>query len=107
MNKVLNTLIALVIGAAAMPAVAGPDFAAIEQARKAGQVMQTAAAENVAVAIAGRECPPRLVLPLDHGPRAVTTPYLNEQRNARHEARKHACGEMRQADPSAAERTAG
>lgn len=39
-------------------------------------------------------CPPqRLVLPLDHGPRAQTTPYLNQSRKARHEAEVKACKE--------------
>lgn len=37
-------------------------------------------------------CPPKkLVLPLDHGPRAQTTPYLNQVRKARYEAEVNAC----------------
>lgn len=37
-------------------------------------------------------CPPKkLVLPLDHGPRAQTTPYLNQVRKARYEAEVKAC----------------
>ena len=35
----------------------------------------------------------RLVLPLDHGPRAQTTPYLNEKRRAGFEAEQKACKE--------------
>ena len=42
----------------------------------------------------GKVCPPRaLVLPLDHGPRAQTTPYLNQLRKARYEAEVKACKE--------------
>ena len=33
----------------------------------------------------------RLVLPLDHGPRAQTTPYLNDRRKASFEAEQKAC----------------
>lgn len=37
-------------------------------------------------------CPPKkLVLQLDHGPRAQTTPYLNQLRKARYEAEVKAC----------------
>ncbi|MGH6627507.1 MAG: hypothetical protein ACRECD_13395 [Burkholderiaceae bacterium] len=36
--------------------------------------------------------PPPLVLPLDHGPRPQTTPYLNRLRKERHEAQLKACG---------------
>lgn len=39
-------------------------------------------------------CPPKkLVLPLDHGPRAQTTPYLNQLRKARYEAEVNVCKE--------------
>jgi hypothetical protein len=37
--------------------------------------------------------PDRLVLPLDHGPRAQPTPYLNQQRKNRYEAQAQACKE--------------
>ncbi|HQS41729.1 MULTISPECIES: hypothetical protein [unclassified Polaromonas] len=37
-------------------------------------------------------CPPKkLVLQLDHGPRAQTTPYLNKLRKERYEAEVKAC----------------
>ncbi len=43
------------------------------------------------------ECPPpALILPLDHGPRAVTTPYLNKLRKERYEAAVKACKEAGQ-----------
>lgn len=39
-------------------------------------------------------CPPKkLVLPLDHGLRAQTTPYLNQLRKARYQAEVNACKE--------------
>ena len=38
-----------------------------------------------------RAPPERLVLPLDHGPRAQTTPYLNQQRKERYEMQVKAC----------------
>jgi len=34
-----------------------------------------------------------LILPLDHGPRALTTPYLNQLRKHRFEAEVKACKE--------------
>ncbi|MBV8503050.1 MAG: hypothetical protein JO006_15205 [Paucibacter sp.] len=37
-------------------------------------------AANAAVAANGRSRQSRIVLPLDHGPRAVTTPALNKKR---------------------------
>lgn len=107
MNQVLNALIALAAAAVAVPALAGPDFIAIEQARKAKRAARVAAAEKVAAPAAARDCPARLVLPLDHGPRAVTTPYVNEQRKARYEAQKKACERTGQADTLSPNRAAG
>ena len=41
-----------------------------------------------------RVCPPKkLVLPLDHGPHATTTPAKNKARKARYEADVKACKE--------------
>lgn len=40
----------------------------------------------------GKVCPPKaLILPLDHGPRAQSTPYLNQARKARHDTEMKAC----------------
>ncbi|EKD97901.1 MAG: hypothetical protein ACD_23C00683G0005, partial [uncultured bacterium] len=40
------------------------------------------------------DCLPQpLILPLDHGPRALTTPYLNQLRKQRFEAEVKACKE--------------
>ena len=94
MKKLLISLIGALALGATLPALAGPDWQAIEQARKAKQASQFArsgdAAERPAAGPA--TCPPeRLVLPLDHGPRAQTTPYLNQQRKERYEARVKAC----------------
>ena len=94
MKKLVISLIGALALGATLPALAGPDWQAIEQARKAKQASQLArhgdAAERPAAGPA--TCPPeRLVLPLDHGPRAQTTPYLNQQRKARYEAQIKAC----------------
>ncbi len=52
---------------------------------------------GVAVATGPKTCPPEpLILPLDHGPRAQTTPYLNRLRKERFEAEMKACKEQRQ-----------
>jgi hypothetical protein len=56
-------------------AMAGPDFFVIEQARKAhAQRTDAAAASSTGVEVH------KPALPLDHGPRAQTTPYLNAKR---------------------------
>jgi hypothetical protein len=77
MNQRLIPLIgALAIGAA-LPALAGPDWQVIEQARKAKQATQD-------LRQGGRCTPDELVLALDHGPRAQTTPHQNRQREQGH-----------------------
>lgn len=86
---------ALMLGAA-WPALAGPDFQIIESARKAKQeaLMAQRADSREVVDATGRtvKCPSDpLVLPLDHGPRAQTTPGENRQRQARYEAQVKAC----------------
>jgi hypothetical protein len=67
MKHLLVTLAGVSILGTILPAVAGPDFHLIEQARKAHVAQSVLAARQ-------------LVLPLDHGPRAQTTPWLNKQR---------------------------
>lgn len=84
MNKLLLTLAGVLTLGATMPVIAGPDFQAIEQGRKAAQLR--AAKEK------GCESR-RLVLPVDHGPRATSTPYLNQLREERFEAEMKACME--------------
>ncbi len=100
MNKLLVTLISAITLGAALPAVAGPNWHAIEQARKAHQAAQAERTgdlyEASAPTAAGpKKCamPDPLVLPLDHGPRAQTTPYLNHQRKERYAAQVQACKE--------------
>ena len=75
MNKLLITAIgALMLGAT---------LSALGQSGK-----------TTAPAMAGSKgCPPPpLVLPLDHGPRAQTTPSQNRLRKERYEAQLKACG---------------
>jgi len=88
MKKLLTILVGMLAVGAMLPAFAGPDWQAIEQARmnKRAQVTQPeklAPQEKCAAK--------RLVLPLDHGPRAQTTPYMNEKRKASFEAELKAC----------------
>lgn len=91
MNKLTYPVIGALILGVALPALAGPDFQLIEQARKAGQQTEARRAQDTA-AKAGLRCPPQpLILPLDHGPRAQTTPYLNQLRKQRFEAAMKAC----------------
>ena len=90
MKRNLTILIGTISLIAALPALAGPDWQAIEQARKnhraqVGQMEKLTPDEKCAAK--------RLVLPLDHGPRAQSTPYLNEQRKASSEAELKACKE--------------
>jgi hypothetical protein len=72
-QRTLAALLALAAGSA----LAGPDFFVIEQARKA----QAAKADAAASAQQGTDNR-KAVLPLDHGPRAQSTPYLNTKRKA-------------------------
>ena len=101
MKNLLIALIGAVTIVAALPAIAGPDFRAIEQARKAhqatriarhGDAQAPASADRIALASH------KLVLPLDHGPRAQSTPWLNQQRVLRAEAQVQA--QMPKAEPS-------
>ncbi|VTU42380.1 hypothetical protein [Variovorax sp. RA8] len=99
MKKLFTTLISAVALGTTLPALAGPDFQAIEQARKAKQVAQVERQADLRVAqgaarTGSLKCPPEpLVLPLDHGPRAQTTPAENRSRRSRYEAQVAACKE--------------
>ncbi|MGQ3053271.1 MAG: hypothetical protein ACT6S0_15955 [Roseateles sp.] len=92
MRKSFLILVSGLILGVVLPALAGPDFQVIEKARKAKQV---AAAERRADMLSSKgspNCPPPpLVLPLDHGPRALTTQGENRWRKARYEAQLKAC----------------
>lgn len=89
-KKLIAPLIGILAVSAALPAFAGPDWQAIEQACKNAHVqaskMEKAAPED-------KCAEKRLVLPLDHGPRAQTSPYLNQQRKEAFEAELKACNE--------------
>ena len=102
MNKLLIALISTITLGTALPAVAGPgpDWHAIEQVRKAHQAAQAERTGDIYEASAPTAAGPQkcttptpLVLPLDHGPRAQTTPYLNHQRVERYMAQVQACKE--------------
>lgn len=97
MKKLLVSLIGAFALGATLPAIAGPDWAVIEWARKAKQEAALAQADQAGLSGPSAKSPgcppPSLVLPTAHGPRAVTTPAANEIRKARHEARVKACQE--------------
>ena len=87
MKNLLISLVGAVTIGAALPAFAGPDFQAIEQARNAHRATQIARhGDTQAPASADQNDRPSHALPLDHGPRAQTTPWLNKQRLLRAEA---------------------
>lgn len=94
MKTQLIYLIGVLAWGAALPALAGSDWQAIEKARKAKQAGQLArqwnAGERPAAGVTA--CPTeRLVLTLEHSPRAQSSSYLNQQRKDRHEAQVKAC----------------
>jgi len=69
-----------------LPAFAGP-YAQIPTSQRA-----PAASKQSTTTVASKDCNAlRLALPLDHGPRAQTTPKSNQQRKDRFEARMKAC----------------
>lgn len=94
MNKLIHSLAGALMLSITLPVLAGPDFQLIEQARKAKQAAQLARMGETAAPVAAdrKDCPPSpVVLPLDHGPRAQTTPQQNQMRKARFEAQMKAC----------------
>lgn len=97
MKKLLITLVGAIALSTTLPVLAGPDWQAIEHARKAKQEAQAArhgdAYEVMAPTGAGPvKCPPEApTLQLDHGPRAQTTPYQNRLRQERYQAQMKAC----------------
>lgn len=96
MNKLLVTFIGAVVLGTALPAFAGPDWPLIEQGRKAKLMAQTERLGDVKSdkGAGAMTClPDALVLPLEHGPRAQTTPYLNEKRKVRFESEQRSCRE--------------
>jgi len=102
MKKLLITLIGALTLGAALPALAGPDWQAIEHARKAKQEARHGDVyEAMAPTGAGPvKCPPDApVLQLDHGPRAQTTPYLNQRHKDRYDARVKACSTAKPDNP--------
>ncbi len=97
MKKLLVALVGALTLGATLPALAGPDWQAIEHARKAKQAAQGAHHGDVYEGIpptgaGSAKCPPDApVLQLDHGAHAQTTPYQNQLRKERYEAQAKAC----------------
>ena len=98
MSKLLVSLIGAVTLGATLPALAGPDFQAIERARDAKRATQIERHgdlyEAAGPTAAGLKCPPEMpTLQLDHGPRAQATPAGSRLLQERYEARLKACKE--------------
>ncbi|GEM_PF-1427998 len=66
---------------------AAPDFSTINHQRTAAQARLAPAIHADAIAAQSNR---KLTLWLDHGPRAETTPWLNQQRRLRFDAQKEA-----------------
>jgi len=86
----MRTLFATLIGAvtlgATLPAMAGPDFQSLEQARKAHR------AQDAQKASPDQRCASKQFVSLpDHGPRAQSTPHLNQLRRQRLNEEIKAC----------------
>jgi hypothetical protein len=79
MKKHVTVLAGVFAMSLAVPALAGPNWPVIQEARKASQQHMPADANSHS----GE------VLPLDHGPRARTTPWLNKQREQEILAQSH------------------
>jgi hypothetical protein len=100
MNKLLIILFSALALGSTLPAFADSGAPATEQA---GNTTQTAPGgpngdvhmASASASAGAMKCamPDRLAVLLDHGPRAVTTPYLNQQRKARYDAQVKACME--------------
>jgi hypothetical protein len=76
MNKLLISLLVAASAAVAIPVHAGRDGDQIYLQEKANQAAATQRAQEAAQPRSAR----KIILPLDHGPRADTTPWLNKQR---------------------------
>lgn len=72
--KRVVTIASLLAVLFAVPAVAGPDWNVIQE----GEANKLAHEHQAAV----EHLPISEALPLDHGPRALTTPWMNEERRA-------------------------
>jgi hypothetical protein len=87
MSKRLITLISALTLGATLPVFAGPDWQVIEQARAYKQKQ----ADSARKAGTPQQCAGYGAVLLDHGPRAQTTPYLNQQRRERLDVASKAC----------------
>ena len=91
MNKLLIHLAGILAFGAGSPAIAGPDVLQLQVMDRARDAKLEQAAQMEKASVEKRCASRVLVLPLDHGPRAQTTPYLNRLRRERFEAQKKAC----------------
>lgn len=92
MKLLPNTVAGLFALGATLPVFAGPDWSAIEQARKNQRSQMSETSKRSPVQVCTSKS---VVLPLDHGPRAQTTPYANELRRQRVLPELNACQRAR------------
>lgn len=97
MNKLIYPLAGALMLGATLPVLAGLagllDSLKVRAGQEEAEATRTRDAAEAAKTGRG-DCPPQpLILPLDHGPRALTTPYLNQLRKQRFEAEMKACKE--------------
>ena len=71
MKNSFMTVVGMLSALVALPAVAGPDWDAIHEAETYNATHE----QQVAM----RNNPTTEVMPLDHGPRALSTPWLNQE----------------------------
>ncbi len=88
----MRTLFVILIGAvtlgATLPAIAGPDFQSLDQIRKTHLAQE----EQMWKASPDQRCASKQFVSLiDHGPRAQTTPHLNQLRRQRLNEEMKAC----------------
>lgn len=92
MNKVLITLIGAVVLGATAPAMAAQDIFQLQATDRVHMAKRERNAAFVGTS-APERCTAQLFLPLDHGPRATSTPYLNQLRKDRFAAEAKVCRE--------------
>lgn len=90
MNKLLITLVGAAVLGATAPAAAAQDSFQLQATERAHLAQREQNAAFVGTGTAER-CAAQLILPLDHGPRATSTPYLNQLRKDRFAAEVKAC----------------
>jgi len=83
MKKLSISILVLLNTAFAVPAFAAQDQSLIETTRKNQLANDAKNMQEAAPSVKSEKAPEQLKLPLDHGPHAQVTPWVNEQRRLR------------------------